>query len=93
MNYRIRIDATSCQILQTGDAIGPNVVGSLKVARATLSDLVDKQISELRAAKLAAVKVREADLPVEQAVPITGGSVGSATPAEAYIRTTQQAAQ
>ncbi len=68
MNFRTKIDANvpTCSIVATGDALGSNVYGSLKMARAALSDGVDALIAGLREAKKAAMKVREADLPEDK---------------------------
>jgi hypothetical protein len=65
MNYRVRInfEAQACGILKTGDALGPDVYGSLKMARAALSDGVDNLIAELRISKALALKTREQNLP------------------------------
>ena len=70
MNFRIRIDCTSqtCGIVRTGAAIGARVYGSLKMARAALSDDVDAHVAAMREAKKAALKVKEADLPGDEPV-------------------------
>lgn len=64
MNFKTHIDANkpACSISSTGDALGPNCYGSLKMARAALSDGVDALIAGLRDAKKAALKVKESDL-------------------------------
>ena len=64
MNFKVGINlaAQVCDIFKTGDAIGHNVYGSLKMARAALSDQIDAHIGTMRDAKKAALKVRESDL-------------------------------
>lgn len=64
-NYRITIDPPA--IWTTGEAVGPNVCSSLRLARATLSDAVDEKIKHLREGKHAAIKTAEKDLPATPA--------------------------
>lgn len=68
MNFKVHIDANkpACSIAVTGEALDANCYGSLKMARAALSDGVDALIAGLREAKKAAMKVRESDLPEDK---------------------------
>ena len=62
MNFKTILTADDCAILTTGAAVGPNVYGSLRLARAALADAVDAQISALKTRRKIALKTREADL-------------------------------
>lgn len=62
MNFVISLTADDCGIKTTGQAVGGNVYGSLKMARAALDDAVAAQIEALRTRKKIALKTPEAKL-------------------------------
>jgi hypothetical protein len=80
LNFRIVLSAADCAILKTGEAVGGNVHGSLKVARAMLDDAVTAQIEALRARRKIALHTKEADLKDDQPV-ISGPATGAQGPA------------
>ena len=72
MNYRIIAHDGLPRIVKTPAAVGGNVVGELRAARAALWRAVEEEIRTLRAARDAAIKTRDGDLVNEDAEAAAG---------------------
>lgn len=66
MNFKTVLTADDCAIVKTGEAVGPNVHGSLRLARAALADAVDAQVSALKTRRKIVMKIPEAKLPSDE---------------------------
>ena len=72
MNYRVIANDGLPRIVKTGAAVGTDVYGDLRAARAALRDAVEIELIALRQARDDALKTREGDLVNEDAEAAAG---------------------
>ena len=67
MNYRVIANDGLLRILKTGEAVGGNVFGDLKSARAALKASADEEVKVIRACRDEALRTPERELLIEAA--------------------------